>query len=131
MNIADFTCQHAVQTYDELASALRRRYAQGDKGVNQFWLAHDEEEYPQLGIQVNGQLATLHYFPTAGHPGFRSSGPAHGLDPDGWTLFWISEIDSPADNPNRFVVGLEVAEKAARAFMEKRDLPANLEWFEL
>src|SRR4051812_47175526 len=116
MNITDFRCQRSAQNSDELASALTCRYAKGDKSVNLFWLAHDQEEYPQLGIQMNDQLAALHYFPAAGHPGFRSVGPARGLEPDGVTLFWISDIDPPDEHPNHFVVELEVAEKAAGDF---------------
>jgi hypothetical protein len=130
MEITDFHTQLQVHNIKELQSALCVRYRANQNSVNMFWLAH-EEEYPQLGIQVNGHLAALHFFPGDGSAGYRSLGPAIGLDPNGVTLFWISEIDAPDEHPNCFVVETEIAEAAAKEFLQSRVLPTNLRWLNL
>jgi hypothetical protein len=100
-------------------------------GLNSFWLSHGDRRFPVLSVLVNGDLATLHYFPFEGHSGFRSLGSLPDLNPDGRTTFVLEHLRDEQPTPNTFVVSLADALRTAKEFAGSQDLPKSLNWFEL
>ena len=80
MTIWDFDGRHEASSPAELELILRKRYK---PEVNGFWLSHDNEKHPTMPMLVNGDLATLGYFPRESHPGFTPTGGIAGLDKKG------------------------------------------------
>src|SRR5438270_841396 len=60
-----------VTNATELIAALAWR---DEKGGALFWITPDDQQYPSLAIRVTKDYADVHYFPSDGHPGFRSLG---------------------------------------------------------
>ena len=123
---SDYLREWSVETGSEIAAVLARRH---DRCVNEFWLFHTGKEFPRMAINVAGDLAFVHYFPSDGHPGWRLLGQVAGLDPKGETEFQIcGEYDT---TPNAFVVPCRVALEAAIAFSNDTRMPEVGEWYEL
>jgi hypothetical protein len=101
-------------------------------GNNCFWLSPEASEYPKLSLLVKADLATLLYFPTDGHPGFRSVGNVPDLEAGETTVFSTSNY--PPDDVeilNDAIVTFSTALKAAKEFSASAGLPPSVEWFEL
>src|SRR6516165_8421738 len=93
MRIEDFngvTC-HASDI-EQIDRILHKRYGEG---VNDFWISLGNEKYPTIALQVNRDLASLHYFPREGHPGYVSVGDfkSLGLEPNGETTFYVTPTE--------------------------------------
>jgi Immunity protein Imm1 len=99
-------------------------------GRNCFWLSHDDQPYPFLGVLVKGDLAYVHYFPEDRHAGHRSLGNLPGLDPEGLTTFYLDE-GTPQEILNDGIVLFEKALAAAKEFHQSPALPRSIEWQEL
>jgi hypothetical protein len=128
MRIQDFERVYDANASDEIDSAMAKRYG---SGVNAFWLSHGSSKYPSILILVNGDLASLHYFPEEGHPGFRSVGTVQGLEPGGTTAFFMNNVKEEQPILNDSIVPLSTALKAAKEFSASTELPHSVEWFEL
>lgn len=127
MKVEDFATQMDVKNEQELEEFLTRRF---DRGVNGFFLTH-ELRNPSLSILVKGELATLLYFPKERHPGFRSIGSVHGLDPEGTTTFFLDRKNEEQKILNDAVVPLADAISVAKEFFSSSALPHSIKWFEL
>lgn len=128
MTIWDFRGKHTADSVLQLESILRNKYAQNRNG---FWLTHNDEKHPALAVLVNGDLATLHYFPREFHPGFV---PAEGLenaDGAGTTAFSIDENEQESEMPNEQVVSFAKAVTVAKSFFDSKQLPQSMRWKEL
>lgn len=128
MRIQDFEHVHDVNGEDALNLALSERYG---NGVNAFWLSHGSSKYPAILLLVNGDLATLNYFPRERHPGFRSVGALQNLEPDGTSTFFMNDVNEAQPISNDSIVSFSSALRAAKEFLVSTDLPHSLEWFEL
>ena len=129
MKIEDFNNVHDITSLDELEGVLKTRY---ENGINQFSLYEDNIKYPWVALMVNGDLAALHYFPHEGHPGFIPLGKNVGLEPGGFTTFYLSNPHrEKLWIPNYSVIPYSVALTAAKEFFSSRQLPQSIEWFEL
>src|SRR5580693_1929477 len=90
MRVQDFTTTIETGNKAELLEALSRRSGQN---ANEFWLSHGDNKYPAITILAKGDLATLSYFTSDQQPGFRSVGNINGLDPNGFTTFFINKTE--------------------------------------
>ncbi|NTY41639.1 Imm1 family immunity protein [Burkholderia diffusa] len=126
--IEDFAGVCEVRTRTELDAVLAKRYLHHT--VNEFWLYHGEGRYPALTFMINCQLATAHYFPETGHPGFASAGNVENLDPGGHTKFYMAENQTIVVS-NRLVIPSEIALHAAHDFAESSRRPNCIGWIEL
>jgi len=139
LNIEDLGGSRRVTTETEVELALHQRYVAGiheptpsyAEGVNEFWISHADDRYPVLAIVVNGDLASLTYFPEEGHPGYKSQGDLEELNDDDDTVFHTSTPQEQLLVANHAVVRVAVAMAAAKEFLKARALPAGVEWFEL
>ena len=101
------------------------------RGGAVFWVAH-EPQYPCMAIRVSGDVADVHYFPEAGHPGFRCLGGT-GLPEDGFTTLIYEGCDPAAGEatPNRFIVPWPTARSIAGDFLAGGRMSDRVRWFEL
>ena len=128
MTVWDFRGKHKADSVLQLESVLSNKYAQNRNG---FWLTHNDEENPTLALLVNGDFATLYYFPREGHPGFV---PAEGLEnvsEAGTTAFSIDALEQESEIPNEQVVSFTKAVTAAKNFFESKQIPQSMKWREL
>ena len=125
-------CHKTWDVHDEadLEAALHTRDAQGG---GEFWLAQEDGQYPCLAVQVNGELATVHYFPAISHPGYRclSQGWPQRELPAGANSGFVYVGHDPVEIRNEFVVTFHAALQIAKEFLHKSDIPASVQWFEL
>jgi hypothetical protein len=128
MTIEDFGGRHRANNPSELESVLRKTHG---PGVNGFWLSHDDDKYPTLALLVNGDLATLSYFPRESHPGFTPAGGIAGLDKSGTTTFSIDTVEQETEIWNEQVVAFSTALSVAKEFFDWKELPQSIEWTEL
>lgn len=128
MRFQDLTAVFEVSDEKALESLLSRRFG---GGVNSFKLSQGSSEYPMLLVLINGDLASLHYFPRDRHPGFRSISGVDGLDVNGSTVFFMNSLDQEEPVLNDGVVPLATGMKAAREFFASPELPRSVEWLEL
>jgi hypothetical protein len=118
-----------VDDADALRTALEWR---DSRGGAEFWLAHQGGAYPWLALRLTASAADLHYFPAAGHPGFRCLGGA-GLPAGGLTKLVYDGCD-PADGedvPNEFIVPAATAARLAEAFFRSGEKSPQAQWAEL
>jgi hypothetical protein len=128
MRIEDFGGTSIVDDATELEVVLERRYG---SGVNEFWLFPNEEKSPTMSIVVNKGLASLTYFPGGDHPGFTSRGEVEGIDPEGFSTFFINTPTEKHEVSNDSLVPMSAAVQAAKQFFASLELPSGIEWFEL
>lgn len=129
MRVVDFDRTYQANSIQELEAVLTTRH---EGNVNSFWLYPDSEEFPQLGLLIKNELASLSYLPQPGTAGFSSVGPLATDLPGETTLFPISKYR--ADDlyvRNEAVLPLSAALVAAKEFFVSNDLPQSVEWFEL
>ena len=62
MRIEDYESKHDVTDPRDIRAVLSKRY--DDR--NTFWLFHGDEEFPEMNILANGELAYVHFFPREG-----------------------------------------------------------------
>jgi hypothetical protein len=130
MRINDFSrVTHYAGSIEQIDKILHQRYG---NGVNEFFLAHGDERYPVISLQVSGRLACMYYFPREGHPGFVSLGDLKsvGLQPGGETTFYVAP-DQPIWAINEHVISFSDALKVVHEFCGDPALPKSIEWFEL
>jgi hypothetical protein len=120
-------CTYVSDAID-LEAALNKRYG---SGVNEFWISHDDDDYPVLAIVINQELASLSYFPEAGSPGFKSVGNLSGLKKGEFTKFYINTPTEIHLVLNESIVPVEVAVEAAKEFLADKKLPSPVKWLEL
>jgi hypothetical protein len=128
MQIDDFDGHTFINTEDELLARLMS-VRRGD--YRAFMLSH-VDDYPALSVQLNCEIAYLHYFPAADHPGYHP----HGMTPPGCTgdYHFLQTNNCEADSfdmPDRALVSAETAYAAAVEFLRSRELPESIKWFEV
>ena len=115
-------------TQSALREALSRRHG---RGVNEFWLSHDDEKFPVLAILVREEIASVSYMSEAGMPGWKAVAPVPGLEQKGDTVFYVNTPQESTLVANDFVVPFSIAEAVAEEFLSNPQLPSCVEWFEL
>ena len=124
------TGSHEAEAEVHLEAILQIRYGGGQ--ANHFWLSHGDARHPAMSIFAKADLASLHFFPTARHPGFRSAGgEALGLEPGGFTIFYMNNVAEEEEVLNDSVVPFSVALVAAKEFLRTAVKPTSLQWFRL
>jgi hypothetical protein len=127
MRIEDHDSIHDTNDPKQIAKILHKRFG---NGCNSFMLSHGDERHPVINLLANGDLAYLCYWPDEDHPGYNSIGGREGLNPDGQTSFFLTEL-TPHEMPNLFVVSFSDALKAAQEFAVSKGLPKSIPWEEL
>ena len=127
MKVEDFTTVSYAKNEHEFEIALRRRYG---NEIKEFWLSHEDDNHPAISILVNGDLASLHYFPAEHESGFRSVGKIESLKPGEMSIFFVSKTEE-IYVINDSVVLFSAALTVAKEFFNFKKLPASIEWFEL
>jgi Immunity protein Imm1 len=108
---------------------LLKRYG---RGVNAFWIYHEQRKHLCLIVLVNNELANLNYLPDDGdHPGFHSIGTIPSLPAHEYTTFYMNSPNEPEEVPNDAIVPFADAMAAAKEFLLSPDLPQSIKWFEL
>ena len=128
MQVVDSYRTYNVITTQDLEAALIIRH---NENVNSFWLNPDTYEFPQLGVLVKGDLASLTFFPKADSAGFISVGRIANLGPGDSTPFPIDK--NPGDDlyvRNDAVLPWATALMAAKEFFDTEQLPKSIEWRE-
>ena len=128
MRIEDYHTVCEFTTPGEIEVALRKRYG---AGRNAFWLSHGIKEFPSINILMNGDLAYVHYFPEAHHPGFASIGMLSDLRSGEDTDFYLSSSNEPLGIMNQAVIRSADALKVAQEFAISPALPKSIQWSEL
>ena len=128
MKREDYKSAKVASLEDEISAALGVRYG---AGVNEFWLSNGQDKFPSMSIVVNGDLASLSYFPKPRDPGYRSVGCYPGLDAGGCTTSYMNSPEEEHEVSNDAIVPYSTALKAAQQFATTDVLPTVLEWFEL
>jgi hypothetical protein len=90
-------------------------------GGGDFWLSHDDEEYPCLAIRLSGNVADVHFFPGDCQAVFRCLG-GDGMPDDGSTLFVFEGCDPGygEETPNDFVIPVGTAVSIAKEFFLRK-----------
>lgn len=128
MKVTDFSGEHGVQSIAELEQRLAVRFNDEENG---FVLAPDSSEFPQLVIQVKGNLAVIHYFRGDDRAGYESLGGKMKLDPDETTTFSLGRSGGLIYVLNSFIVPFSEVLEVAKEFFHSQELPRSIEWFEL
>lgn len=129
MYVDDFDCSTSrVATEVELLARLRT-VRRGHYGA--FVLYH-EHPYPMLSVQLNGDVAYLHFFASKDHPGYQ---PCQ-MTPDGCDgdVRFLQTSGTEADSfdmPSDALVRADVAYVAAAEFFRSAELPPSVSWLEL
>jgi hypothetical protein len=127
MRIQEFESVYEADGAADVEAVLTKRYS----AANAFWLSHGSDKYPVVSILVNGELASLHYFPKECHPGFRSVGTMEGLSPGATATFFMNSLREEVQVLNDSIVPFSLALRAACEFCASTDLPRCVQWFEL
>lgn len=119
----------AVDNEAALADALAYR---DSRGGSIFWMGPENQESPVLAIRVSGELATAHFFPEEGHPGFQCIGGA-GLPKGGLMTFIYDGCDpgTGEETPNEYVIPFATARRIAEEFLRTGRMWDGVEWDEL
>lgn len=131
MKITDIHDQtREIQDAEQLCQLLTR------PGERAF-VIHSEGQGAELWLHLSGEVAYLHYFPSSdgAHPGFQPSSvarPEHHSLPDTVTFPQIG--GSQADRievPKEVTISVSQAIAAATQFLDRQELPTELQWSEL
>ena len=118
---------HHVASLSQLETTLGVRY----NGANCFWISHDDDQYPTLGILVKGDMAYLNYIPKEFDAGYRSVGQP-GRDSHDVVTFSISDYSADdLDILREAIVPWSTALAVAKDFFHSKELPNSVEWFQL
>jgi hypothetical protein len=124
MRVEDFETALEVTTPADLEAALSKRHG---VGINSFWLADGAGMFPAITIVVKGDLAHIHYFPNADHPGFGSVAEFPGPRPDETSIFFISANERIWVS-NDETISFSDALKAAQEFAISKTMPKCIRW---
>jgi|SRR6516162_8000616 hypothetical protein len=124
MRIEDYESKHDVTDPRDIRAVLSKRY--DDR--NTFWLFHGDEEFPEMNILANGELAYVHFFPREGHPGLASVGALPNLRPGEDMVFLLYNSREPIEVMNESVIAFSDALKAAQEFAISKSLPKCIRW---
>jgi|SRR5215472_9672814 len=124
MRIEDYESKHDVADPADIRTVLSKRYS----GRNTFWLFHGDEEFSEMNILVNGELAYVHFFPREGHPGLASVGTLPSLRPGEDMVFFLYNSREPIEVMNESVIPFSSAMEAAREFAISKILPKCIRW---
>jgi hypothetical protein len=128
IRIDSFKDARAATGPADIEAVLRTR---DQNGFNEFWLSHEEgRESPALAILVNGDAATLIYFPRGDHPGWRLINTADKLKENRVVKF-LTRGGGEEFESSEWVVPFSLALKIALEFSVSESLPKSGEWFEL
>ena len=128
MKIEDLQGSYEANNASELEAILLKRYG---PGVNSFWLSHNNEKHPSIGLLVKGDLAVFHYFPSEGHPGFIPAARVATLNMEETTIFSVDTIGQELEVSNQIVTLFSTALPAAKDFFVSKELPSSIKWLEL
>jgi hypothetical protein len=128
MKIEDLQDIYVANSPSELEVILLKRYG---PGVNSFWLSHNNEKHPSIGLLVTGDLAVLHYFPSEGHPGFVPAARVATLNTEETTIFSVNTVEEELEVSNQIVTLFSIALSAAKEFLVSKELPSSIKWLEL
>lgn len=114
---------------DEIKDILTK---QNDSGYNEFWISA-EKQFPLMAMLTRNDIASVHFFPEDGHPGFcgLSSGEKAFLPEEGTTVFRTNNNSEDIWVENCCVIPLEKAIKVIEEFFETDTMPEQIEWDEL
>jgi hypothetical protein len=128
MQLHDFDGHTVINTEDELLARLMS-VRRGDYGA---FMLSDTDDYPVLSVQLNCDIAYLHYFPAEDHPGYHP----RGMTPPGCTgdfhFFQTNNCEADSfDMPEYALVSAVTAYAAAIEFFRSPNLPESIAWFEV
>ncbi len=121
--VDSFAGQERVVDLAALHELLETRF----EGANHFWLS-GEERFPTLAVAVANEVASVHYFPEEGHPGFISLGD-QTLTGD--VVFLTGLPSETIEVGKRYTLSWELARRAVEEFSTHLELPRCLSWYEL
>lgn len=126
IKITDIHGAREASTLLDLETCLMQRC---DDHFNSFWLSHDDQEYPALAVVVEGEIASLSYFPKESSPGFTSVGGMAGLEDGDVTMFSISKnLGDDIGVLNRTLIPFSAALHVATEFFCTKGLPLSIKW---
>lgn len=99
------------------------------KGVNEFWIY--EGGFPYLAIMVNQDLASIFYVPNDTSAGYQALNEQPSLDVKEFTTFYTNTEAEEIRVSNKFVLPKNMITKVVHEFMNCKDLPNSIKWFEL
>ena len=127
MQAEHFGGRDILSNRDDVSRILSLRFA---GHFNEIWLSRDAA-YPCMSILIRDRVACVHYFPSAGHPGFAAQRGAEAATSAGSLEFRTNTPHEPIEVDGGLVVSMERATEAALLFMQDGRLPSNLSWLEL
>ena len=112
---------------DEVLAKIERRV--GPHHANNFWLSHDEADYPCLNVVVNGEPASVHYFADERSMFSANVLPVDGRDPRGDTeLLGLGDYYSFM---NTTFLSPSTLRRVLEEFTRSVELPRTIEWARL
>ncbi len=127
MFVESFAGAHEIETVTDLERLIRTTHK---NDANNLWISSTRASYPVLAILVRANQANVHYFPEPGHPGHVArNAKVDAAAPD--VVFYTNTDTEKIVGGAAWVVSLEDAIAAARAFFERMSLPGCLLWDEL
>jgi len=127
MKIEHFGGSEHANDQDALNIVLKRRYG---ANANEFWLSADAP-FPSLSILVRDDLASVHYFPEEGHPGYSLVGGQSELERGGSTIFFTNSPSEEIEIANEMIVPFSIALQVAHQFFASPTRPTSHTWYEL
>jgi hypothetical protein len=79
-------------------------------------------------VLVNQELANVHYFPEARHPGYQSAQTVPALEHGGGRDFYIDHPSERVFIVNEAIIFFEDALRAAKEFLRTSQRPESLDW---
>lgn len=129
MNIDDFDGSTIISNEADLLDRIKS-VRNGKYGA--FMMYDIAKPYPALSIQINDDVAYLHYFPSDDHPGYQPQGMApKSCDESVYFLQTTGLHSDGFDMPNSTLVSTDMAYTAAVEFFRSSDLPQSIFWSEL
>jgi hypothetical protein len=125
-----------MKTYDsagsvELADAqqlLARLRSVRTANRATFWLSR--EKWPVLVVNINGELAYLHYLPADRHAGYQPV-PDSVWKGDEQITFGGDGVQEAFKMGRAWCVSVDLAYSAAKEFFDTNALPTAIQWQEL
>ncbi|MDB5323906.1 MAG: hypothetical protein JWN40_5537 [Phycisphaerales bacterium] len=125
MHIDDFDGRTRVEDPVKLVAHLSV-VRKGPYGA--FILAHSDDG-ASLWVHINGDVAYVHFFPAAGHPGFQPAGmTSPDCDEDVHFIQTDGGEGGSFDMWRGALVPVDVAYKAASEFLVTRVRPSCIKW---
>lgn len=117
------------ESVEALHDELARRDARG--GAH-WWLSAQDAGFPCLAVTLTGSVGEVHFFPRAGHPGFRGLGGV-GFEEGASTRLFHEACDpwEGIDTPDSFILGRQLIAEIADCFFRTQSMSQALPWLEL